>query len=297
MWIFTAFLGPFFHSAANILDSHLTNDLFKRKSTLIFYATLFGFLFVPLLFLFGFPRIPGNETFLIYCAIAVINVGYLYPYYKALEGSDTSIVTSLFSIGNLFVPILAYFIVGEVLTPIQYVGVIMVVITSIMLGIEKGTTFKLSSAFWWMLLCSFILSLEAVLYKYSFISEDWITSFFWPALLSLVLVLPFLFFTQSRSDIVSNRKRFIQKFPIFGLEEFATFLGSSAGTYATSVAPVTIVSIIGETQALFVLLWAKAFGKHASFSMKENMDSKSISRKIILFVLMVAAIALVLWGK
>lgn len=297
MWIFASLLAPFFHSAANILDSHLANNLFRRKSTLIFYSSLFNVIFLPLLFFFGMPHMPSGHSFMIYAAIAVINVAYLYPYYKALEASDTSIVTALFSVGNIFVPILAYFIVGEVLAPLQYVGVGVVTALAVIIGIEKGERFRVTASFWWMLGCSFILSLEAVLYKYSFIAEDWVTSFFWPALFSFILVLPLLFFIWARRDIAESRKRFVKSLPVFSLEEFVTFLGSSAGTYAASVGPVTVVSIIGELQALFVLLWAKVFGRYAPFAMKETIDGKATTRKIILFILMVGAIALVLWGE
>lgn len=298
MWIFFSFLAPFFHSIANILDSNLSNKLFKSKSTLLFYSSLFNLVFLPIVFLFvGLPDVPNFKTFLIYIVIALVNISSLYLYYKALEKSDTSVVISLFSLDKLFLPVFAFLIVGEVLLPIQYLGVFIVVLASTLVGIEKGERFKFNQAFWLMFGCAFIVSIEAVLYKYVFITEDWITGFAWPEIMTFLLIFPILFFRRQRKDIIESKPSFMKSLPLFASEEFVTFLGSAVGTYAVSIASVTLVGVIGEAQALFVLLEAWLLSRFLPGVFKEKIDGDSVVRKTLLFLLMIGGIILTLQGE
>lgn len=295
MWIFIALLTPIFHGFANILDNYLINKLFSKKVTLIFYSTFLNVIFLPFLFLmFGLPNLPNKQTFGLFFLISFINISYLYPYYKALQQNDTSIVTALFSLSKFFVPLLAFLIVHEVLSLVQYLGVIIVVISSIILNIESTITFRLNNSFWWMLGCTFILALETVLYKYTFLSVDWITGFAWPVILSFILILPILFIPIVRRGIFRNKTKFFKYFPVFVAEELCTFAGIGTGTYAISVAPVTIVETIGEIQVIFVLLYAKIFKGFFPKFFKENVTTASLRKKLVLFITIIIGVLLTL---
>ncbi len=293
MWVLIAFLNPSLHALSNVLDNYLVNRLFERKTTLIFYATLLNALFLPFLFLFaGLPSFPADNALLIFIGLAFINVIYLYPYYKALEQNDTSKVVALFSLSQLFVPVLAYVVVREVLTPLQYVGAGLIMATSLALSLERNSLSKLNGSFWWMVLCTFILAFEYVLYKLAFVSVDWITGFSWPVIFSFGFALPLLLVTAIRNDIVSSWALFRRKFHVFATEELTTFLGIAAGTYAISVAPVTLVKAIVSTEPAFVLLYAVAFRKLYPRVFKEQVDRISIYKKLALFVIMGVGVVL-----
>ncbi len=293
--IFIAFLNPILHALSNILDNYLTNKLFDRKTTLIFYATLLNIFFLPFLFIFtGLPQLPTSGSIWLFIGLAVINVTYLYPYYKALEQNDTSSVIALFSLGQVFVPILAYFIVGEVLAPLQYFGVALIIFASIFLSIQKGHKFKMNKSLWWMLGCAFILSFEYILYKLIFISTSWITGFTWPVVFSFIIALMLLVVTSTRKDIINNWSVFLKKFHVFGTEELTTFLGIAASTYAVSFAPVTIVKPIMSTEPIFVLLYAIVFSRFFPGVFREEIDWQSIKKKIFLFIVIGIGLTLVL---
>lgn len=293
MWILIAFLNPFLHAYSNILDSYLTNKLFSRKATLIFYATLLNIFFLPFLFIFtGLPELPHAKSTWLFLGLAIINVIYLYPYYKALEHDDTSKVIALFSFGQVFVPMLAYLIVGEVLAPTQYIGVGIIILASIALSFEGTGYLKMNGSFWWMLLCTFILAFEYILYKLAFASVNWITGFSWPVIFSFVIAASLLLLGSTRKDIAKNLPVFIKKIHVFGAEELTTFLGIAAGTYAVSVAPVTIVKAIMSVEPAFVLLYAVVFGKSFPGIFKEEVTRGSIGRKLILFMIMGSGLVL-----
>ena len=102
-WIIIAIFGPLFHTLVNILDNYFVNRIFKHTATLIFYSYLVNLLFLPLIFVFKMPQIPTLTMIHFFIILTLINIAYLYSYYKALQDDDTSVVTSLFDVGKLFV--------------------------------------------------------------------------------------------------------------------------------------------------------------------------------------------------
>lgn len=290
-----AFLNPLLHAFSNILDNYLTNRLFDKKTTLIFYAALLNVLFLPFLFLFtGLPDLPNQSSLWPFIGLAIINIAYLYPYYKALEQNDTSSVIALFSLGQIFVPILAFFIVGEVLAPIQYLGVGVIICASVALSIQKGTKLRMNASLWWMLGCTFILAFEYVLYKFVFVSVNWITGFTWPVIFSFFIAFLLLMPKATRIDIVNNWGVFKRKSHVFATEELTTFLGIAAGTYAVSVAPVTVVKAIMSTEPAFVLLYASLFSHRFPEVFKEEVDRNSVKRKLLIFSIIAIGLLLAL---
>lgn len=210
-WILIAFISPILHGFANILDNYLANKLFKKLSTLIFYSSILNVVFLPFVFLIQIPDLPPAHLLPFFLLIGLIEVFYLFPYYKALQSEDTSVITALFSLGRIFVPILAFIFVREVLHFTQYLGFLIIVISSAAVTFKGQIKFRLNKSFLYMLLCSLLLSIEAVIYKYLFENVSWSTGFVWPVVISFVIGMCFLFVTKLREDIVINRKNFLKK--------------------------------------------------------------------------------------
>lgn len=291
MWLLIAFITPIFHGAANILDNYLIKNFFYKKTALIFYSTFLNTIFLPFLFLiFGLPKIPDIQTFGLFFIIGAIHIGYLYPYYKSLQLNDTSIVTALFSLNKFFVPVLAFIVVKEQLTVVQYAGILIVILSNFALNIKNFHSFQLNKSFWWMLICAFILSIETVLYKFIFLSVDWITGFSWPIILSFSLLLTLI--PAFRKDIIISKNVFIRLSPIFIIEELFTFIGVGAATYAISVAPVSLVKTIGQTQVIFVLLYAWVFKNVLPEFFNEDINYNTLRKKLIVFAAIIIGVLL-----
>ena len=138
-WIIFALLEPFFHGFANVIDNHFTNNLFKKTTTLVFFASFTNILFLPIIFLLDFPSFITPSQIPFFIILGLTGIGYLYPYYKALQNDDTSIVVSLFSLGKIFVPLLAFLLVGEILAISQYIGFFVVILIALFWGKDLGT--------------------------------------------------------------------------------------------------------------------------------------------------------------
>lgn len=293
-WILIALITPVLHGLANILDNYLANRLFKNGWTLTFYSSFLNLVFVPLVFLFQVPSLPPTNLLPFFLLIALIEVFYLFPYYKALQNEDTSIITALFSLGRIFIPALAFLMVGEVLQPIQYIGFLIIVLASAALTFNSKTKLRFNSSLIYMIVCSVLLALEAVIYKYLFENVSWSTGFVWPVAFSFVIALFFLLIPALRKDILQNRTTFKKNLPVFALGEILTFAGSGAALLAISLVPVTLAKSIGSFQAFFVLFYAVLFHRLFPNVFRESVDRRSILKKSIFFIIMIVGVILVI---
>ncbi len=293
-WLIFALLNPILHGFANIIDNHFTNNLFKKTTTLIFFASFTNLLFLPIILYLDFPSFITPSQIPFFILLGLTGIGFLYPYYKALQNDDTSIVVSLFSLGKIFVPLLAFFFVGEILNPIQYLGFFVIILSAASLTLNRHQKFRPNPSFFWMILCTLIIALEAVIYKYVFTLMSWGTGFTWATLFSSLFALPLIFIAKTRGDIISQIKTFRANFRLFAFEEFLTFGGSAASTFAISLTSVTIVSAISSFQPVVVLLYALIFGRFFPQVFKEDIATKSLIKKIILFVVMVLGVIIIL---
>lgn len=295
MWLLFAFLAPAFYAIAEILDNFLVNKEFKHPFTLVFYTTLFNLIFIPILFFFEPPQIPPSDTIPLFIVLGLVGIGYLYPYYKGLQSDDTSIAISFFAIGRIFVPVLAFLIVGEVLDVLQYAGIGLIIISVFLLGIHhKRSSFRLSKAVWYIGFAAFLLAFEGVIFKLLFDSGVTVsTAVGGQAIISLALGLTLLLFTKTRIKIKTAFPVFIKLSPIFLVEELFTFLGQVSEAKAISLTSVSVIKGITMIAPFFLIIYAW-FG-HSFFPnlFKEDLHKKQIEKKVLLFIILVIGIMLI----
>ncbi len=293
-WIVLAVLSPMFYAIANILDSNLTNRIFKNVWTLSFYSTAFNILFLPIVLLVQIPSLPPINLLPYFVLIGILEIAYLYPYYKALEQDDTSIIAALFSLGKIFVPVLAFFLVGERLQISQQIGFLIIISSSAALTFNHKQKLKLNRAFFYMAGCSFLLALELVIYKYLFATVTWSTGFVWTTALSALFGLVFLISPKTRHDVRAQFSTFLTNSPLFFLQELFSFGGTAIATYVITLIPVTISAAISSSLPFFVLFYALVLGKKYPHIFREQVDRKNIFKKIFLFATTIIGIMLVL---
>ena len=219
---------------------------------------------------------------------------YQIPYYEALRRGDTSVVVAWFSLGYVLVPVLAYLMVDEKLSFVQYAGFGIIIAASMVLNIENPRKIKINKAFYLMLLSSLLLSLQAVLYKYALEKIDWISAVFYSALFSTLMVFGFLMPRIVRLNIKANFPRYKTKFYVFGLNEFVNQVGTVASIFAMSLLPVVAVESINSTQPLFVLGIGAALYALFGNRFKEDVSTVHLLRKSICFVFITAGVFMVL---
>lgn len=293
---FIAFGGPLFHSLSNIIDSHLSNNVLTRVETIIFYNSLTNFIAIPiLLFLWPIEMLSWTSFFLI-LLISIIDVSYQIPYYQAMKHIDTSIIAALFSIGKIIVPILAYFMIWEVLSPIQYFWFFIIITSNLFLTIQNLKLFKINKAFWLMLCVSLMLSIQSVISKYTFEYMSWISYMFYITIVSTVLSWMVLFITPVRRDIIEKIPFYRENIFIFLSNDILSYLWSFSWSYSLSSIPVSVFKAINSIQPLFVLVFWIIFNKDFNHLMKEDLSNWEIIKKIFCFIFIIIGIVLTIGG-
>lgn len=294
MWFLFAFLAPAFYAIAEILDNFLVNKEFKHPAALVFYVSLFNLIFIPVLFIFQPPAVPPFHTIPIFILLGLVNIGYLYPYYRGLKDDDTSVVISFFAIGRIFVPVLAFLVVGEVLKFWQYLGILLVIISVVFLGTHHARKhFTLSRAVWHIGLASTLLAFEGVFLKLLFKHGVGVSTAVGGELfISLLFGILLLVWKKERTHIAGAFPLFIKLSPLFLLEEFLTFLGQVTESFAISLTSVSVVKGITMASPFFLLVYAWIGHGMFPWLFKEDLHRKKILKKLFLFAVLIIGMIL-----
>lgn len=293
LFVLIAFLPPILHALSCILDSYFSNNIFKNTSTLVFFASITNIIIIPFLFLFGMPTVPPLSVLGIVALVALIDVLYLFPWYIALKHIDTSISVALFSLGEIALPFLAWFIVGEKLGTVQYLGFAIILLPSILMNMDFKKL-KLNIGFWLMLMVAIMLALAVVLDKYALGSIDSITLIFWRSIMTTTMILSFLVVPRIRRDITQTLPRYIKNVHLFLSNELLSQFGSAATVVALVGLPCLTVDSISATQSIFTLVWGAVLYKLLGGKFKENLSRSEVIKKIVSFVCIVIGIYMVL---
>jgi len=291
--ILLAFLVPLIHGWATIIDSRFAHGTFKRLSSPIFVLQLISTLALPVILFLDPPFLLSWRLLGIAFLIALIEIFYQFPYYSALKKADTSIATSLFSLGKIFVPILAFVVVREQLAPIQYIGFLLIIVSGVCLA-SDFKHHRLNRAFGLMLIVSLMLALQSVLFKYLFEQgASWGTATAWTLILEILVASSLMLIPANRRDLIASRKTITASGGLFFAGAFLTWFGEMVGSYALFLIPVSIVKGIASTQPLFVLVYALIFAKKFPAMFREKAGSRSLTKKVAFFLLTIVGTLLI----
>jgi drug/metabolite transporter (DMT)-like permease len=294
--ILLAFLAPAFFAGGNILDSYLSNTIFKRLTVLIFITTLCYVVSLPLLWWFQPLHLVSFPLLVVAFLLAVMDIIYQYPYYWALRRTDTSIVVSLFSIGKIFVPAFAFLLVHEQLTILQYVGFFMIIFSTMYLSLDSKK-WAFNAAFFLMFFVSLILAGQTVLYKYAFSQDSsWISVFSAVMVVELVLMSFSFINSNNRRDLRLILRSFNKNgAPLLGMEALS-LVGNIFTLISLSIIPATVMTGIGSIQPLVALAYAEVFERRRKKFFHESLRYEGVRKKFILFVCIIVGTLLVAMG-
>ena len=294
-YILIAFFAPLFYATAVIIESQLSNRTFKRQTTMIFYISLMNAVYLPLVLFLGMPSIPPASCLWFYALLALLDIIYLYPYYTAMKVIDTSIVAALFSLGEVIVPVLSYFLLDELLNLHQYIGFTIIILASVALSIKGNKIPKLNRGFYYMCIASVLVSFRIVLIKYVMnFDGNWINMVIYPSFISGILPFTLLFVKKYRRDIVKNFPPYLHRFKFFAVNEFMCFLGLVCSIYGLNKLSPVVSASIGATQPIFLLGISGLLLWLCNIHLKEKITPKILMKKIFCFVLIILGVTLVI---
>ena len=262
MWLLFAFSGPVLWAASTHIDKYLVDRYFKNSDTavLMVFTALIGALMLPLIWHFE----PGVSLLSLSAVAVMVASGILYMgamlfYLRAIQAEEASVVAPLFQVSTLFTFLFAYVLLGEVLTWIEIGGGGIIVCGALLLSLNFTTRVQRLKLRLVVLMvgCSIVLSLASVIFKYFAVRDDfWITTFWMyvgEALFGLGIIAIPSYRRQFFSLVRSSPGPVIA---INGANELINLGGGLGVRFASTLAPVALVSAISSTSTLFVF----AFG-------------------------------------
>ncbi len=286
MWILIALSTTILTGITTIIDDVLINKLFKNTFALIFLGMLIDMCFLSLVFIFGKPTIPPLHFLPFIFLSGLLEVIYLYPYYKALKIDDSSNVSSLFSLGRVFIPIFAFIIIGEKIAISQYLGFALIIISGFFLTLRDFKRLKLNKSFLYMMGVAIIVALDSSIYKYLLNDLSWSTTYVSVMIASFFCSLFFLLNIKTRKEVYTNLKQGMKgNLKYITLEETFYFSQSVLATFLLSLVPVTIARGLTALTPFIVLFLGILLRKIYPKIFKDLIEIENLRRKLFLFAI------------
>lgn len=286
-WFYFSILSTFLFALTNIFDKFVMSKVLRKP---VPYTMLLGFyvsIFAVLIFLFQKVQFVFPES-LIAIFFGIFWVGGVSFYSKALIKEEVSRVMSLFFTLPLVVTILATIFLKEILIPVQYLGIVLLVASGILISYKKSKGKFFIPSIKMILIAILFLSLYDIQRKYVLNVMSYWSLYFWNVVGINITSLFLLFIPTIRRDfikLVKILKKTRLLYIMLGTET-AAFLGDITFNIATSTTYVSLVVAIGPLQPFFVLLFMILISLFKPKILKEEINKKIVAIKLLSLVLL-----------
>lgn len=261
-WFFIALIGPFLYALTNHIDKVLLEKYFKHSGigTLILFSSLLSVFALPFFFLADSMILKvSNIHILVLCIVGILHILVLWCYLIALKNDEASVVIVFYQLVPVFGSILGYFVLGEVLTKVQLIAMLLVILgtTIVSFEVDLENKFKLrKKTVIPMLAAGLFWALGSVIFKAVALEENVWRSLFWEHLMLVIVgILIFIFIRSYRNNfLLSIRNNSKGILSLNFLNEALYISGNVIVALAYLLAPVGLVLLTESFQPIFVLI-------------------------------------------
>jgi uncharacterized membrane protein len=294
-WLLFSLLGAASLAVTGVIDKFILEKYVQNSHTYLIALIVLQQAFAACIFLimgsgFVFPQ----SIYAI--AVGVIQIAYWAAYLRALKVEETSRIAALVYVYPVFVYPAAFFFLGETLSPRDFVGGLLLVISGLLVSYRpavKGSSLILSPALKYMLLFWVFYATYSVSAKFLLSFMDEWHLMIWLSLGNLIAVQPFLLSKEVRAET----HRYLQSgrlfFSALMVEETFSFFGRGALIFAYAVGSVALVSSVAALQPLLTLVYVLALSIFIPGVLVEELDPRTIYLKLVAVFLIVVGVYLV----
>jgi uncharacterized membrane protein len=298
-WLFFAFSGPVLWAISVHFDKYLVERFFKDSNVavLLLFTAFIGVLLLPFIWFYE-PGVIDHDLGSIALMIlsGILYLSAMLLYLRALQSEEASVVAPFFQAGPLFGYVLAYFVLGETLTPRQMMGGVLIIVGALIVSLRFGQSakmFKVRLAAQ-MLTCGFIIALSGLIFKMFALKVEFWTTIFWMFVGEAIFGAGLLLIPAYRRQFMMLlRQNTVALLAINGSNEIINLSGSLGSRYALLFAPLSIVQAIGSTTTLFVFAFGIVLSMFFPGLARENLAARELLQKGAAAVLVAIGVALV----
>jgi uncharacterized membrane protein len=211
----------------------------------------------------------------------------VFPYFMAFRYTDTSIIAALNSLSLIFVPIMTYLIIGEVVSTSQYIGFAIVLFAAVLLSLKRGIKFSITAAFYLTGLSGILWSAREICNKIALTELNLASVYFFAMLFSTIFILILNLSKKNRHEIIKAWPVYRSKIAWFMLSELLQMAAMGFALYAITYLPLTIVVGLNQFQPIFALLIGALVLVVTGKNFNEALDKKSVVYKLLCFAFMI----------
>lgn len=288
-WFGYALLAIVLFSLSNHIDKYLVSRYLKgaHPGSLILFSSLFGIVACAGLLLVrpDVLSIPAGDIGLLIVA-AVFSTSALICYLYAVRLEEMSVISPLWQMVPVIGYGLGYLFLGEVLSSQQLFAGLLILCGAFLISLDVESSrlprFK-HGVFWLMVLTCTLMALSGIVFKFVARDHSFIISAFWNYLgVALVGILLFLLVRPYRRQfilVLKNNHR-----GVIGLNLFNEVLGTGGGllmAFATLLAPITLVWIVGASSPFMTFIWGILFTLFMPKFAEERLTPRVVSQKLV----------------
>lgn len=285
MWLLFALLGPVSWAASTHIDKYLVDRYFQNSDTavLMVFTSIIGVVMLPFIWWFQ-PDVlaPPSRAIAVMTASGVLYVASMLFYLRAIQSAEASVVAPLFQTTTVFTFLLAWLLLGEMLTWRAGGGIVVIIAGVLLLSLDPSLRLRRfkTRLVLGMLACTCILALTSVIFKYYAIHDEfWITTF-WTfvgeALFGVAILAVPKYRRQFALLLRTNTGALLA---VNGANELINLGGGLGVRFATLLAPVALVSAISSTTTLFVFAFGTLLTVFAPRLSHEDISRGNLLRK------------------
>ncbi len=297
-WFLISLIGPLLWALVNHIDKYIISKYFTGRGvgSLVIFTGASGFLISLGILIFRPDSVFINFFNALFIAIngAILVVSFI-PYLYALEDEEASWASSLFQLIPIYGYFLALIFLGEKLTLIQIIGSILVIIGAIIISTNfvGKIKFKLKP-FLLMSLSSFLIALNALIFKIIAIDSDFVGVAFWEYIGGAIFGLGLFSFSrlyreQFIATIAKSRTRVLT---INLVSELLNIGAKLAANFASLLAPLVLVWVVNGLQPMFVLIYGIIITLFMPHLGKEDLSLHNVIKKVIAMIVIFIGIYL-----
>ncbi len=292
-WILFSILAALVWAIVNTVDKYVFTKWIRKPVIPLMILGLIGLVASFFVHLFhGFSYLSYFNIVLAFVTGILYVLSMLF-YFKAVKIEEISRVVPLFYLTSLFVSILAAVFLGEIFTPVKYLGIFLLVVGAVSISSKNFIKFGFGKAFWLMIAASLVLSVNVIITKYLLDFADFWTIFSYVRIGAFFALIPIFCF--SFKDLISTVREHGKKvIVVISLNEILNLVGVLLITIAMTKGYVTLVNALSSVQPFFVLLIAIILSVFYPKILKEEIGKSAVLLKLIAITLMFVGVILII---
>ena len=295
MWLVFALIANVFYSFTAIFDQLLRRNYIRHNVsvTVLWVASFFVMWLLAIPFIH--VSVPPWPQLVAAIAAGVIIVLVAVPYFYALAAEEASRVMPMWQFSSVVVLVISAAFLGEKLLPKHYYGFVVMLLGGLLLAVDKSVRgFKVNRTLLLVLAAAALWGVGLVLTKFLYSTETFWNGFVWFGVGHFIGATALLLVPKN-AGIVHNDLRKLTKNGIALLvaSTMVTFAADVTGLFAIKSGPVSLVSVVGGTQLLFLFILTVVISKYFPKILKENIGRKALLTKLVAIALMIVGLYLV----